>query len=673
MEDEYVDDMESPTWEIMAQSPTLESNVEQVMTKCQNDIEQPNSHEGVHDEDEPEYPLSDESYHSIYSTDDEVDPPYYQEAIYSKKSPIIKVNSRFENVTDFRRTLIHYAIVNEFEYNLEKSEPTRVTAICTNQECKWRIHASVNQDGITFQVKTFVDTHSCIRSNKSGNKLASQGWVASIVKDKLKSDGDVSPTELQKWIMKNYNVDVPYFKVFRGKEQAFNGLYGKWEDSFEKINAFKEELLSRNPGSVVDIEFEMEGNKKLFLRFFISLIACSKGFLDGCRPYIALDACHLKGKFNGVLVAATSVDGNNAMFPVAFGVLESENKNSWIWFLELLRKAIGTPEGLVISSDMQKGLEVAILQVYPNVEHRECIRHLYSNFKKHYRGDIFTRNLWRAARTFNATEHERCLTEIGKENNDALTYINENHKKIWSRSKFGTKCKCDYITNNISEAFNAWVGELRYHPVLDLLDSIREKIMVRFDKKRSNLKTWKGTLVPNVKSYLNRISKNLGDYEVCRSGENRAEVKRSEKRWEVILDERTCTCRVWQVKGVPCYHATAFIAFKRDPNWDKYVDSYFTLDKYKLAYALEVAPMPAKDQWVHIDTEKIYPPTIKRPPGRPRKNRIKASDEPKKRHKCRRCGEYGHHAKTCKNPSSQHQPSTSKRPRGKSTQEREIN
>jgi transposase-like protein len=63
-------------------------------------------------------------------------------------------------------------------------------------------------------------------------------------------------------------------------------------------------------------------------------------------------------------------------------VLESENAESWTWFLENLRKAIGTPNGLVISSDMQKGLEIAIMQIYPHAEHRECIRHLYNNFKK---------------------------------------------------------------------------------------------------------------------------------------------------------------------------------------------------------------------------------------------------------------------------------------------------
>ncbi|KAJ9556984.1 hypothetical protein OSB04_011598 [Centaurea solstitialis] len=421
-----------------------------------------------------------------------------------------------------------------------------------------------------------MESHSCTRSNKCGNKHATKGWIADVVTDKLKSDGDVGCSELRKWLMKTYNVDVPYMRVYKGKELAYADMYGNWEDSFIKIDDFREELRKRNAGSVVEIDFETKGDKKHFLRIFISLAACFKGFLAGCRPYIGLDACHLKGKFNGVLAAATSIDGNNGMFPVAYAVLESENTNSWTWFLESLKKAIGTPNGLVISSDMQKGLEIAITQVYPDVEHREC--------------------------------------------------------------------------------------ELRYKPVLDLLDGIREKLMERFDKKKRIVNKWKGPLVPSTR----------------KSGDNRAEVKCKEKRWEVILDERKCSCRVWQVKGLPCVHAAAFIAFTREANWETYVDLYYTVDKFKEAYALEIAPMPGKDQWEHMGVaDKIYPPIIKRPPGRPRKNRIIPADEPKKRHRCPRCGIYGHHERTCKNPAplstpeGSHETSTSKRGRGKNTKARE--
>ncbi|PWA74873.1 transposase, MuDR [Artemisia annua] len=244
----------------------------------------------------------------------------------------IRVYFRFQPL----KALNHYALTNEFEYFIEKSEPTRFTARCAQLTCGWRIHAARLQDGVTFKVKKFSDSHTCIRSNKGGNKCATQGWIASVIKDKLKSDGDVSVTKLKKWLMKHYSVEVPYLKVFRGKEQAYTDMYGKWEDSFIK---------------------------------------------------------------------------------------------------------------------------------------------------------------------------------------------------------------------------------------------------------------------------------NLGEYEICRSNENRAAVKCKGKRWEVILDERKCTCRVWQVKGLPCVHAAAFIAFLRDYNWEKYVDEYFTIEKLKEAYAMEIAPMLAMNEWVHTETgQKIYPP-----------------------------------------------------------------
>jgi hypothetical protein len=41
-------------------------------------------------------------------------------------------------------------------------------------------------------------------------------------------------------------------------------------------------------------------------------------------PYLAMDATALHVRFKGHLVAATTVDGHNWMFPVAYRVLEVE-------------------------------------------------------------------------------------------------------------------------------------------------------------------------------------------------------------------------------------------------------------------------------------------------------------------------------------------------------------
>ena len=82
------------------------------------------------------------------------------------------------------------------------------------------------------------------------------------------------------------------------------------------------------------------------------------GFLGGCRPFIGLDGCHLKGRFGGQLLSATANDGNDNIFPVAMAVVEQENKDSWTWFLEQFADDIGRLEELNLAfiSDKQKVL-----------------------------------------------------------------------------------------------------------------------------------------------------------------------------------------------------------------------------------------------------------------------------------------------------------------------------
>ena len=43
-----------------------------------------------------------------------------------------------------------------------------------------------------------------------------------------------------------------------------------------------------------------------------------------------------KGTIWGVLLSAVGLDGNNGLFPIAFEVVESENKESWLFFFRLL-------------------------------------------------------------------------------------------------------------------------------------------------------------------------------------------------------------------------------------------------------------------------------------------------------------------------------------------------
>ena len=109
---------------------------------------------------------------------------------------------------------------------------------------------------------------------------------------------------------------------------------------------------------ILQTEMENDNVEPKFKRMYIRYNAQKVGFLGGCKPFIGLDGCHLKGRFGRQLLSVTAKDGNDNIFPMAMVVVEQQNKDSWTWFLEQFTDDIGRPEelNLVFISDRQKVL-----------------------------------------------------------------------------------------------------------------------------------------------------------------------------------------------------------------------------------------------------------------------------------------------------------------------------
>ena len=75
-------------------------------------------------------------------------------------------------------------------------------------------------------------------------------------------------------------------------------------------------LERENPEIVIRIQTDEES---IFEYFFIALGPCFTGFTS-CKPVVAIDGTHLKGKYKGVFYVASIMDGNEQIFPIAFGV-----------------------------------------------------------------------------------------------------------------------------------------------------------------------------------------------------------------------------------------------------------------------------------------------------------------------------------------------------------------
>ena len=136
--------------------------------------------------------------------------------------------------------------------------------------------------------------------------------------------------ELKEELNYKYKIDIPYQTVYNGRQRASDKLFGKWNDSFDYLFRFKAEIELRSPGSVVEIDTvtDPKDGKIRFSRFFYAFRASIDGFLNGCRPYISVYSTVLNGMCNGHMPAALALDGHNWMFPLAFGLFESEIKEN---------------------------------------------------------------------------------------------------------------------------------------------------------------------------------------------------------------------------------------------------------------------------------------------------------------------------------------------------------
>ncbi|KAA8517316.1 hypothetical protein F0562_017609 [Nyssa sinensis] len=179
-------------------------------------------------------------------------------------------------------------------------------------------------------------------SSEGSNTDEGEGKGKSI-REAIKTNLDMKVDAMQTYLQKTYGIEASKMQLYKAKMRELDEIEGKHGSSYTMLPMYASEIRRTNPGSLVKIEYQRPSllMNPLFKRIFITFETLFKRFKAGCRPFIGIDGCHLKGPYSGVLLAAVSLNGNNGLFPIAVGVVESENRHSWGFFIQNLNTIIG--------------------------------------------------------------------------------------------------------------------------------------------------------------------------------------------------------------------------------------------------------------------------------------------------------------------------------------------
>nr|XP_043623534.1 uncharacterized protein LOC122595263 [Erigeron canadensis] len=305
------------------------------------------------------------------------------------------------------------------------------------------------------------------------------------------------------------------------------------------LRDYCEELMLQNPGTTITLDVEPVNNAdeptRQFRRIYVCLGALKHGFKACLRDLVGLDGAFMKGPFPGQVLTAVGVDPNNGIYPIAYAIVETENRESWTWFLRCLGPDLDLDErcNFTFISDRQKGIIQAVSNVFPSAEHRYCLKHIHDNMKLYWRGKAYKYILWRCAVATTVQQFENHMQEMKNLNVDAFNWLSKIPPKHWARSHFSV--------------LNKDLVKARDKPIIACIDFIREYFMKRIVTVQKVIEKSKGPLTPAATELMKVIMK---EAHACKTIWNGGDKYQVHGPWgeQVIVNTTTmtCTCRKWK-------------------------------------------------------------------------------------------------------------------------------
>lgn len=169
---------------------------------------------------------------------------------------------------------------------------------------------------------------------------------------------------------------------------------------------------------------------------------------------------------------------------------------------------------------------------------------------------------WTCAKAYNEADFYEGMKAMEKVNLIAVESFKKYDPQVFCRAYVKTNTKCEVILSNLVETFNNYIMQARSKHVIDMLEDIRTMLMKRLAVKKDEATTkWSGILCPKVQAILDKEKEEASNCTVMPSTTTLFQVSHLMDVLEVDINKKTCTCRKWNLRGIPCCHGVAAICY----------------------------------------------------------------------------------------------------------------
>lgn len=406
-----------------------------------------------------------------------------------KREDLVKLNPRLDDLelphSCPRKEIVAnlakaYCFIRRRPMKVVQSRPEYYLAKCTRADCHFIIRYCWSHGSMVQQE---FQPHVCSPlANRVQYTTCIQGMIMQLIQD--------NPTIRRRELIAKCRALYGITVTNRTMKKAIDKLRerGMFSDdvSISLIEPYLKRFAELNPGTVFKV-YRHRNN------VFRSVHVCHGVGVRAfrlCHPILFIDCCHFKVKYRGYLMTATVRDGDNKIFPLAFAIVPSENRQEYSAFLDLIAEALNIESPVAVMSDRNRSIitEVSV-RSHLFAPHYFCAVHLFRNFNKkgctRAMGWILTK-LFKAesqakfdfiwTRVFKYRKNwEVSLRQLSLLPHD--TIHPEFHKIFDLFDKYATirlaGSRVRHVTNNIAESNNHWI-----EPVRDLQSHF--EIMKRF-------------------------------------------------------------------------------------------------------------------------------------------------------------------------------------------------